>query len=141
MEGEAEGTVLLVMNELGLLDEETHSRMRAYCQHCMQSEAYSYKSAQRIVRAADALRNSRRLADTACPLKLPPRPVTGGDMWRHSATNNRGRSAVGDTTRKCPKRLSRSPISQVASSIPVSPALNAEFMGIAAPGSSSMCVL
>jgi hypothetical protein len=61
IEGEAEGAALLVMNELGLLDEDTHSWMRAYCQHWMQSETERDKLAQRIFRIADTILRAGRM--------------------------------------------------------------------------------
>lgn len=66
MEGEAEITALIVMNEVGLLDDETASHMRGYVQHWMQDETFTEQAARRIFRAAEAiLRAGRVTQDTA----------------------------------------------------------------------------
>jgi hypothetical protein len=62
MEGEAEGTALIVMQELGLLDEETAAHMRGYVQHWMRGEHYRDKSARHIFSAADAILRAGRAA-------------------------------------------------------------------------------
>ncbi len=63
MEGEAEGTALIVMKELGLLDDDTAARMRGYVQHWMQDETYTDKAAQRIFKAADAILRAGRVVE------------------------------------------------------------------------------
>jgi hypothetical protein len=61
MEGEAEGSALLVMNELGVLDDETVSHMRGYVQHWMQGETFTEKAARHIFSIADAILRAGRV--------------------------------------------------------------------------------
>ncbi|HET8908329.1 MAG TPA: hypothetical protein VFN11_15340, partial [Ktedonobacterales bacterium] len=61
MEFEAEGTAYLVMNELGLLDDETASHSRGYIQHWIQDERPPETSIRRVFRAAEAILKTGRV--------------------------------------------------------------------------------
>ena len=61
MEGEAEGSALLVMNELTVLDDETASNMRGYVQHWMQGETFSEKAARHIFSITEAILRAGRV--------------------------------------------------------------------------------
>ena len=62
MEGEADGTALLSMKEVGLLDDETASHIRAYFQHWMDGEQLPEKSIRRIFNAVGAILRAGRVA-------------------------------------------------------------------------------
>ena len=77
MEGDAEGTALIVMKELGLLDDETAGHMRGYVQHWMGEDSFTDKAAQRIFKAADAILRAGRVA--SAPIGAPT-PTTLTDI-------------------------------------------------------------
>ena len=66
-EFEAEATAYLFMNEVGLLDEETASRSRAYVQHHLDGERPDDKSIQRVFRATEAILRAGRTVPITVP--------------------------------------------------------------------------
>ena len=62
MEAEAEITAMLVMKEFDLLDDDTASHSRAYCQHWLGGGEFPETSARRVLKAANAIIQAGRLS-------------------------------------------------------------------------------